>query len=380
LKKCKKILSEDPKSCKTHINLSIDPETIPTLIPAKKLEMIQKDDNKPYYAVEEILDITEAANRVVFSKEFWESYLKVLNKRPIPGSKEGHTYYGSKTPDNDFYLIGAKIEKNKVFLKNYIPPEGEKSSNTRFIQDTKLGLKHFSIVAWTEDLIEVDENGMIKQITAIRSVKGERNDAVEVGMGAMDQKVNKDNKDKTDSENPKIKQEAYIMPDDQFKDMIKNLSNQIENGTVTKKELAKSLGIEIVTDKHTAALELVGSIIKIVGDKPIETIKEMQANEEKVKTQAYNNTREKLMSEAFGTEIVKIDGKEETNLKRQAAEAYVKTDIQTDEALAAEIKTAKENPVVLSFSFQEADFTAKTNIVKLDKKDSELISSEYEEI
>lgn len=373
--------STEPRQCKTKLNLSIDPNTIKTIIPLDKLKVLQKDDPEPFYVVEEIKDITEQANGVEFTKEFWDTYLSVLDDRPIPGSKSGHNHSWGATPENDLYVIGGKIKGKKVLLKNYVPPMGATSENKSFIRDIEAGLVHFSIVSWTEDLIETDENGMVKSIKAIRSVKGERNDAIEVGMGAMKQKVNKD-QNKIDPKNNNNKElEVLVMADNLYSDIVKNLQNQIENGTVSKVKVAKDLKIEVVTDDHKTAVKTLKEIEKLIGEKPVDTIKEMKADASTVKQQAYDNTREKLMVEAFGPVKQKVDGEEKENLKRQAAEPLVSVEIQKEKDLKSQIETAKENAVVKNLSFQEADITSQTNDVtgvKINK--AGVNNSEFEEM
>lgn len=355
----KQEISSEPRFCKGKLNFKIDSNTIPNLVPKKKLDVLFSADENPYFIIEEIEDIRQPANGIYYSVEFWESYLAKLKKRPIPGSKNGHNADYYRTPDNDIYTIGGKIENNKIFLKVYIPPEGAISNNKGFIRDVKAGLIHFSIVSWTKDNIETDENGYVKKITAVESVKGERNDAVEYGLGAMEQKVNKDEKNPDKNIN---KQEVnYIMAENQYNEIIKNINNQLDNGSVSKKDLAKDLGIEIVTDEHKNAIQKMNEIIKITGDDPVKRINELLKNEETVKKQAYDNEREKLLAKAFGPEKTKQNGEEIDNLKRQAAEPLVKKECQSTEDLQKEISAAKENPVVKKFSFEEADVNSDVN-------------------
>ena len=370
-------ISDKPRYCKAVLNLSISPETIPNLVPQKKLDIIMANDENPYIVIEEIADISQPANGIYYSVEFWESYLKKLKKRPIPGSKDGHNTSYMKTPPNDIYTIGGEIKKNKVFLKVYIPPDGALSSNHSFIRDLKSGLIHFSIVSWTKDNIELDENGYISKITAVESVRGERNDAVEYGMGSMDQKVNKDDVNHLKN---KDNEEVYLMPENVYADIIKNLCNQIDNGGVTKKNIAKDLGIEIVTEEHTNAVKLVSDIKNLIGDDPLKRINSMIENEEAVKNQAYTNKREELMTAEFGPEKLKENGKEIDNLKRQAAELLVKKENQSIEDLEKEISAAKENSVVKKFSFEEADITTETNTVTQVKSGDNVLNSEVVEV
>jgi len=368
--KINKSISLEPRiyDINVKINLTINPELIPVLISQKALQAIQQidtpqgkiQDPNPYYVTEEIEDIRDPANGVEFILKFWNSYIAVMKERPIGGRKKGHISPLSwETPENDFYTIGGKIEGNKVYLRIYIPPEGFETSNQGLLRDAKAGLLNFSIVSWTEDIIETDENGDIKSITAVRSVKGERNDRVEIGMGAMQQKVNKE---KTgDNPDNKIKTEEFIMAENKYSEVIKNLKNQIDNGTVSKKDIAGDLKIEILTEEQKAALKKLKDILTITGENPIDVIKQLKENEQAVKQEKYENTREKLMSKEFGPEKIMENGQEKANLKREAAEPYVSTEIQETEKLEKQIKEAKEKPVVKNISFQVADINSEIN-------------------
>ena len=83
--------STEPKLFIYKSNASkLSPDKIPTLISEKNLEIIQKGDDTPYYKTQEI-DITERANGVLFTKEFWETFRKFLadhqfERQPSSGS------------------------------------------------------------------------------------------------------------------------------------------------------------------------------------------------------------------------------------------------------------------------------------------------------
>lgn len=376
--KINKTLSPEPRRCRASLNLSVDPNTLKTLIPEKILKIIQAGDPDPYYVIEEIEDIRKPANRVEFTPDFWNSYLSVLKDRPIPGSKKGHLSPSSlENPENDLYTIGGKIENNKVFLKIYIPTQGSTTSNDGFIRDIKAGLIHFSIVSWTEDIIEIDEDGTIKSIKAVKSVKGERNDAVEVGLGAMDQKVNKDN---NSSENNKSEKEKYIMSDKTYNEVIQNIINHIDNGKINKIQVASDLKIEIVTDEHRKAVKMLKEIEDLIGKDPVDAIKKMKKNEEAVKKQKYENVREKEMADAFGPLKIKVNGKDTDNLKRQAAEPMVSKEIQDEKKLKDQIEQAKNNPVVKQLSFQYADMNSPVNNISGVSESSDSASYRQERV
>ena len=356
--KSNKSLSSEPRFCKAYLNLNISPDSVPTLISVEKLKELTKGDEKPYYVVEEIVDIREPANGVEFTPEFWYSFFEGIKNAPYPGSKSGHTRWYNETGDMDFFTIGGKLDNNTVHLKMYIPPIGYKSENSTFIKALKAGAVHFSIVSWTEDIVEIDENGDIVSIKAIRHVKGGRNDAVERDMGAMPQKVNKDRNNPDKNKIEKEKSMSEVMT---YEQIITNLKNRCKNGDISSVKVAKDLGVKILTDEDQKKLNTLEEIEKITGKNPVEKVNAMKAKEKEVSQQAYDNMREKLMSENFGPEKVYENGQEKSNLKRSAAEPHVKKEIQTEEQLKQEIEKAKKDPVVESISFQAADVNSKIN-------------------
>jgi hypothetical protein len=177
--------------------LRISAEEIPTLIPQNILREWQANDNDPYYKLQAI-KYPIKANGLNYKESFFEEYISKLKDRPIPGSKNGHDMGWGKRPSTDLLLVGALMEKKGdesgvVYLKNYIPKEGANGSNEIFIRECKSDMINFSIVAYTRDEVINDGDKMERNI--VGSVKGERNDAVEYGLGAMEQKTNEDEDD-----------------------------------------------------------------------------------------------------------------------------------------------------------------------------------------
>lgn len=172
--------------------LSLTPEEIPTLVPATVMSELQRGDDEPYFKLQAIKYPVEGTGvypnkKAIYTERFWESFLGVCKQRPIPGSKRGHEW--ASRPATDFYLVGGKIEsdgkeKGTVYLKNYIPPEGDTTSNGGLIRDMKAGMVHFSIVTMPKYEVDGDEQKFVG------SVGYERNDAIEYGVGAMEQTTN----------------------------------------------------------------------------------------------------------------------------------------------------------------------------------------------
>ena len=171
--------------------LTISSDEIPTLVPAMVMNELQKGDTEPYFKIQAINFPIEGggvypARTAIYTQEFFESFLSVCKQRPIPGSKRGHEWVSR--PSTDFYLVGGKTEgkngKGTVYLKNYVPPEGDTTPNAGLIRDMKAGMIHFSLVTRPKYVTEGDEQRMIG------SAGSERNDAIEYGAGAMEQITN----------------------------------------------------------------------------------------------------------------------------------------------------------------------------------------------
>ena len=158
--------------------------------------------------------------------------------------------------------------------------------------------------------------------------------------------------------------------------IVENLKNRLVNGSVSSVNLAKELGLSLVTDVHKNAIKTVEEIKKIVGENPVEAITEMKLNAEKVKQQVYDNEREKALFKAFGPLKNKVNNIETDNLVRNAAEPYVSKNIQSEVELNKQIEEAKKNPVVELLQKQNADVYSTQNLIvdsgpgdKIAKKD-----------
>jgi len=172
------------------VNISAD--QVPTLIPENTLKEWQKNDDNPYYKIQ-VINYPVIANDKTYEESFFESYINKLKERPFPGSKFGHEYNWGKRDTTDFILIGGKVEKQgngtgQVYFKNYIPPTGASGSNETFIKENKTDMIHYSLVAYVREIREDDGENVSYRI--VESMRGERNDAVGYGEGAMDQVTN----------------------------------------------------------------------------------------------------------------------------------------------------------------------------------------------
>ncbi len=174
--------------------VTLDPDTIPTLVESPVLKKKIAADKDPVYKVQK-MSYPLKGNWLIYGESFFKSFLSKLESRPIPGSKSGHVWSGMERPPTDFYLVGGRVDSNgdgtgDVYFKNYIPKKGDKSDNDRFIDDIQMNMVHFSLCTWP-DIMEVEDpaTGVVTR-TAISSRKGERNDAVEYDLGAMKQETN----------------------------------------------------------------------------------------------------------------------------------------------------------------------------------------------
>jgi hypothetical protein len=161
------------------------------------MKELQTGDTAPYYRVESIEYPAEGDNPVgykpaIYGEAFFESFLQVMNDRPIPGSKRGHEF--ASRPKSDFYTVGGKLDKKSdgagvAHFKLYIPPEGDETSNAGFIRDNRAGIVEFSIEAAVEYSVNQDS----QDVTILATKGAERNDAVPVGK--MEQTVNAEDQD-----------------------------------------------------------------------------------------------------------------------------------------------------------------------------------------
>lgn len=334
--------------------VKINPEDIPNLIPEKILNEWQKDDNNPYYKIQEI-KYPIVANRINYLESFFESFISKLKARPIPGNKNGHGSFssGSRSP-TDFIMVGAKMEKKgdgtgKVYFKNYIPLKAASGSNETFIMENKSDMVHFSLVSYTKDEIMQDDNGTT--INVIGSIKGERNDAVEHGLGAMDQKTNNDNGGKKDMDK---------------KELLEKLKALKANAEITLPDIAKALDLsnQLITDKHNKALAMADSLTKLGVKDPVSEIKKLQ-EQAKANSTAVRNAE---LDKAFGVDADK------KNYLRQYAEKQT-GDIASD-GLEKRINEIKDDPIAKQLARDRADYTTDANAVgSVERKNTAEITS-----
>lgn len=338
----------------------VDPDTIPTLIPADILKKWQAGDDAPKYKIQAI-EYPIKANGYIYDESFFETYIDALNSRPMPGSRSGHEMGHGKRGPTDLILIGGKVEKHGdgkgiAYLKNYIPPIGESGDNSIFITELDSDMIHFSIVAYTEDTLVTLQDGSAEWHVS-KYKYGGRNDAVEYGTGAMKQKTNKV-KPAVGGEN--IIQEGKIMTEKEFMDAL----DEHKNNSLILPKIMETLKIEAVTTEHKNALKVVSDFAAIGVNDPVNSYKALQAKTE-ADAKAVFNAR---LDKEFG-----VSTKDEPNLIREHAGEVIKQCSKEEEIVKA-IAAFKDSPIVKKLAGDKADVFNKENIVGLSDEKKESIT------
>jgi hypothetical protein len=350
--------------------LKIDASTIPTLIPKEAQDEWLANDENPYYKIQEI-KYPIVANGYTYTESFFESFINKLNKYPIPGSKNGHeTQWGKRAP-TDILLVGGKLEKSKdgkgkVYFKNYFPPVGDSGSNEILIKEAKSNMIEFSLVSYTKD--ERIEKADSYEINVIESLFGERNDVVEYGAGAMEQKTN--TLDITANGGNNNEGDSTMTLDE----ALKVVSNALDNNNVSITEISEKLNFKskLITAEHTNAITVVRRLNEIAGDNPVEFVEKLMA-ERKANQAAVKSAK---LTELFGAKVLE-DKKE--NVVREFAEQYFDGKDITDD----EVAKLKENKIFKQLAAQDADYTSKQNQIGIiednddGEEESDTISYDY---
>ena len=389
-------------------------EEVDTLVPSKKMDELTNGDPDPFYKVEAI-GFPAKGTGGVYDESFFKSYLNVTKDRPIPGSKRGHEF--TSRPSSDFYTVGGRMDKNAdgktgtVYLKIYIPKQGDTTDNAGFIRDARAGIVNFSLVTAPDYKVvtEPDENGNRVQVTHFVASKGyERNDAVEYGAGAMAQTVNSaqtafdidaaralieegkfDIETKIEGsplQNGKVYRTALrrlqssraydndatelaelIRMIDRSKngrksmdkdEALKLLSNCLKNGSDNIQDVANALGFgdKLRNESDVKNAETVKALNAKLGDKPLETIDAMLAENAKTADDRVKNA----VIEAFGAaEIETVPGKKVENAMHVLALRLCEG--KSGDELKNAIEEAKKDPVMKALAAQNADGNSGVN-------------------
>jgi hypothetical protein len=342
------------------------PEDIPTLSPASAIKQWMGDDKTPYFKCQGI-NYPITANGINYKESFFQEFVNKLSDRPHPGSKTGHEMMWGVRPNTDLLLVGGKLQKNGdgtgvVLLKNYIPPKAD-SDNENFIKECKADMVHFSLVAYTKDEIIQDDKGIT--INVIGSIRGERNDAVEYGMGAMEQKTNEHKSDiELIPETPAVGGKFNIfgevtMDPEKKKELMKTLVGLKTNGEITLPEIAEGMGLkqQIVTDEHLEAVKVVNSLKELGLKDPVADTKALQ----KTIADGIVAVRNAMITKEFGPEKF-ANGKE--NDLRTFVCSQIKD--ETGDALTTRMNEIKSNSIAKKLAAEQADYRSEINIASVE--------------
>jgi hypothetical protein len=390
--------------------LNISPDTIPTLIPADALALLQEGDATPYYKIQAI-EYPTKGNGWNYLESFWKSYIGKLNTRAFPGSKSGHSMqWGGRAPA-DFFLVGGSVRENgdgtgTVYLKNYVPPKGETSDNERFIKLCKAGMIDFSIVSRTKDQIYDDPKTGERVYDCVSSEGSERNDALDYGDGSMDQKSNaaidfelaesliregkvslKDNGDElvfngllsrpmlrrlvshADGEE-KVNIAALISQIDKStkenskvtkKEVLDSLPALKANGEITLSEIAASMGLsdQLKTNADTEVIAKYNGVKAVLGEDPVAKANALIAGQKDAEALKINSD-----IEAIAGKKLNADGTANDLYEFAAIKLNGKTGTAYTEALDA----LKKNSLFTERAGQLADMTSEINVIADDGK------------
>lgn len=357
--------------------LTVNPLTVPTLIPAEiQKEWGIKDDD--FFAIQEI-DIPIVANGYHYDMEFFNSFITGLNKRPYPGSA-GHAY-GARN-DTTSLLVGGQYINNgdgtgKAIFKNWFTPTPKGESLKK---EFKSGMINFSLVSRTRDQLQKDENGNYEW-HVVASEGAERNDAIDTGSGSMKQKTNETD-DNQDDDNNAIEDDANNINSgvtgkynndkrgNSMSESITDLKNklftdlqQFKQNSISFQEVARAWGAEnlLITDLHINALNTIEEFKKLKINS-IDDVKRLLEENKKLNEKNNSNfaaVREAKLNELFGMPELMIGTEKKPNELRLYASEKLNS---VDESKFNEaIEDFKKSPLALSLASLQADSTSKLN-------------------
>lgn len=383
-------------------------EEVPTLISNTIMADLQGDDTAPFFKIEAIEYPANGAGGI-YTKAFFNSFIGVIKKRPIPGSKRGHEWISRGK--SDFYTVGGLLVDNEdgktgvVYLKIYIPQKGDETENSGFIRDAKAGIVHFSLVSAPESVTKIDPDtgNNVRYYTASKGY--ERNDAMEYGAGAMKQIVNSQGSPlDVDAAKALIESGQFDIKSDVEGDAIQNgrvyrsalrrlasraneedrtvigelismidkpknggksvekteifeaLKNLVANAKTNLGEIAEAVGLKALmrNEADDANAETVKALNAKLGEKPIEAldamIAENKANAVAVVENAITNT----------LKIPKVIVNEKDGVKTEVANpsfdyAFAQVNGKKGVELAAAVEALKKNTVMLALQANAAD-------------------------
>jgi hypothetical protein len=322
-----KINKRNPEA--TNVIPLIDIKTIPNSIGEEKLNILTEGDEDPYFFAQAIQFPIEA-NGDVYDIEFAQSFVERNKEQAYPGDKYGHSLSWYSRQPTHFYQVGSIMVGNVAWFKFYVPPSTDSESNESFKKEIKTNGIDLSLVSKAKYQYNQDD----EKYHMVASVGGERNDAVGFGDGSMDQIV-------INKKNENIEEGLEVTKEE----LLKKLNTQFLNGEITVQDIMKVLNKSdmLKSEKDTADLKVLNSLVAVLGDKPLEKVTELS---EAVKLNA-DVLRKNMITEEFGKEGTK----EEPNLVRNMAELLLKDKVINAESL----KVVREDATFLKIAGEQAD-------------------------
>lgn len=316
-------------------------ETIPVTIGQDKLNILTAGDADPYFFAQAI-QFPIDGNGDIYGDEFFNSFVARNKEHAFPGSKYGHSTMWNERQPSHFFQVGSMIKGNNVYFKFYVPKSTDSESNESFIKEIKANGVDLSLVSKVKYSYNEDTN----EFLMLESVGGERNDAVGYGDGSMDQAV-------YNKENENIEEGLEVTKEE----LLKKLNAMMINGDIDVTEVMNALNKSdmLKSEKDTADLKVLNSLVAVLGDKPVEKLTEIT---DSVKLNA-DSIKNALLVEAFG-KVLNADGKT-TNMLRKQGELL----LGDKEVTKENIDAAKLDESYIALAGNITDETSEINKIKL---------------
>ena len=234
-----------------------------TLLPDEKYEFISRMKFGEDFPAQ-----LDPWTKVILTSEWATSFAKAVNNIPkpvfVPGHMDQDTYKTRAIPDG--YMTGAKVINEILYLRNSLPT-GETDERKAFMGQAKREIAAGMLSTSIGDVSQFkrvfsDEFGKDDQLFAIESLKAQTNALVEVDQTGSEADIvltsfKSSGVEGDESMEPKTfdLEQVYVA-----------LSNQLESGKLAVKDLAKKLGITVMTTKQAEALKRLNDAESKVGD------------------------------------------------------------------------------------------------------------------
>lgn len=334
---------------------------------SEQIEILQAEDKNPFYFVVRVLvgENNQANGNIgdfyyesdflqIYTKEWAESFLKVLEMKPIGGAKEGHQTWveeSVKTPPNDIYIIGGKMtDSETLFLKAYVPNfDGD---SDRLIRDIKVSMNSISIVTKSKVEWIYEDDYDYSDLIGVRfteHVGSERVDLIPYGDGGMSAGIISHNKNNNGG-TPLMGEEKTNNPNI----LITQLKNMYDAGRITTEQMSDA-GFPVVTSAQRAELNAVNSIKKLFPGKEdiLSEIETLMTENSGYKDKIFDYELSKILTGICGENL--SDG---SNTYYVLSESLVRSAMNSNPKLTIEkaMQEISENPAIKALSANKADF------------------------